>query len=281
MSTAVSSGLTPLRRRQAWAVTRLELKKGVLGGRSFGLYLLALMPVIVVLLRAVIPGGVRHPDNLGEATSVFAMVFQFELRLVIFFGCVVLFGNLIRREMLDRSLHYYFLTPVRREVLGFAKLTAGVLSAWLLFLPATLLAFFLAYAPYSGAGVGDFLSFLSHGPGLGHLAAYLAVTALACIGYGALFFTLGLFFKSPAIPGLVLFGWEWLHFLLPPLLKKATVVHYLLALCPVPVPEGPLALMAEPPSVWVAVPTLLLLAVVLLALSAWRIRRLEIAYEED
>jgi hypothetical protein len=279
MSSAVSSGLTPLRRRQAWAVTRLELKKGVLGGRSFGLYLLALMPVIMVLLRAVIPGVVRHPDNLGEATSEFAvMVFPFQLRLVIFFGCVMVFGNLIRREMLDRSLHYYFLTPVRRELLGFAKLAAGVFTAWLLFLPATLLAFFLSYLPYSGAGIGNFLL---HGPGLGHLGAYLAVTALACIGYGALFFTLGLFFKSPAIPGMILFGWEWLHFLLPALLKKATVVHYLLALCPVPVPEGPLALMAEPPSAWVAVPTLLLFAVVLLALAAWRIKRMEIAYEED
>ena len=45
--------------------------------------------------------------------------------VVIFFGCLGIFMNLFRGEVLDRSLHYYFLAPVRREVLVIGKYLAG------------------------------------------------------------------------------------------------------------------------------------------------------------
>jgi hypothetical protein len=49
----------------------------------------------------------------------------------------------------------------------------------------------------------------------------------------------------------------------------------------VPVSEGPFALLAAPPAPWLAVVGLLLFAGVLLALSARRVRRMEILYGED
>ena len=79
------------------------------------------------------------------------------------------------------------------------------------------------------------------------------MTFLACIGYGAVFLVFGFFFRSPAIPALAVFGWELIHFLLPPLLKKISVIHYLQSLCPVPVSEGPLAMLSDAPSPWVAI----------------------------
>jgi hypothetical protein len=48
------------------------------------------------------------------------------------------------------------------------------------------------------------------------------------------------------IPAAAILGWEWINFLLPPALKKISVIHYLQSLCPVPVPHGPFALPAEP-----------------------------------
>jgi hypothetical protein len=38
---------------------------------------------------------------------------------------------------------------------------------------------------------------------------------------------------------------------------------------------------AEPTSPWLAIPGLLLVAAVLLALAAWKVRRMEIAYEGE
>ena len=46
------------------------------------------------------------------------------------------------------------------------------------------------------------------------LFAYVAITMLACVGYGAFFLVVGLFFRNPIIPALLLYGWEWLSFLL-------------------------------------------------------------------
>jgi ABC-type transport system involved in multi-copper enzyme maturation permease subunit len=276
---AASPALWALRRRQLGAVMRLELRKGFLGRRALGLYLLALAPLAVFVLRALVPRAVADPSALGEATQLMAVLYQsFILRVVVFLGCVAIFGSLIRREVLDRSLHFYFLSPMRRELLVVAKYLTGLLVSLVLFGVSTLASFFLAYLPYDSRLRA---AFLLHGPGLAHLGSYLLVTALACAGYGAAFLAFGFFFRSPALPALALFGWEAIHFLLPPVLKQLSVVHYLQALCPVSLSEGPFALLSDAPSAWVSICGLLALTALLVTLSAYRIRRMEIAYLDD
>jgi ABC-type transport system involved in multi-copper enzyme maturation permease subunit len=266
-----------LYRRQVAAILGLELKKGFFGRRSAALYGLAALPVAILAVRALLPGVIDDPADLGEAAKGFAILFQtLLLRGVFFFGCIAIFGNLIRREMLERTLHYYFLSPVRREVLLTAKFLTGLLVAATLFGGSTAASFLLAYAPYRGVD-----AFFLHGPGLGHLLAYLGVAFLACLGYGAVFLAFGFFAKSPAIPAVAVFGWEGINFLLPPFLKKISIIYYLQGLSPVPLSEGPFAILADAPSPWLAVPGLLLLTALLLALSSWKVRRLEISYEED
>jgi ABC-type transport system involved in multi-copper enzyme maturation permease subunit len=274
-----ASGLPwALWRRQVAAIVRLELRKRYLTRSSIGLLLLALAPLVILGFRAM-SGNLRlvDPANLAQATDFYAGLYQgLILRIVVFLGCVSIFGTLIRREVLERSLHYYFLSPVRREVLVAAKFLTGLLVSVVLFDLATIAAFLMAYAPHNDAE-----RFLLHGPGLGHLGAYLLSTTLGCVGYGAVFLVMGFFFRSPAIPALMVFGWEGIYFLLPPLLKGLSVVHYLQALCPVPISEGPLAILSDAPPPWVAIPGLLLFATALLALSAWKVRKMEVKYEED
>jgi ABC-type transport system involved in multi-copper enzyme maturation permease subunit len=183
---------------------------------------------------------------------------------------------MIRREVLDRTLHYYLLTPIRRELLVVAKYATGLLVTIPLFLLTTVTAFTLAYLPHQGVQ-----EFLFRGPGLQHLGAYVLVTVLACIGYGGVFLLFGSIFRSPAIPALAVLGWEGINFLLPPLLKKISVIHYLQSLCPVPMSEGPFAILADAPSPWVSIPGLLLLTAAFVAVAAWRIRGVEVMYEEE
>ena len=123
--------------------------------------------------------------------------------------------------------------------------------------------------------------FFLDGAGLSELFAYVAITMLACVGYGAFFLVVGLFFRNPIIPALLLYGWEWLNFLLPPLLKKISVIHYLNSLLPVPLSEGPFAVIAEPTPAWISVPGLLIVTALVLIGAATRIRRMEIKYGSD
>jgi ABC-type transport system involved in multi-copper enzyme maturation permease subunit len=281
------AGVDPRDRRrmrvtQAAAVFRLELRRILRAPGTVGLLALAGLPAVpfAILWIAKVIG--HKPRVLTDATRDVASVFQaFIVPMVIFFGCVVVFTSLVRRDQRERTLHHYLLAPVRREILLAGKYAAGVVASFAVFGGGVLAAFTLAYVPFLADDSFGLRRFFLDGPGFGHLASYLAVTLLACLGYGAVFLALGLVVRNPIIPALSVFGWETIHGLLPPLLKKLSVFHYLHALCPVPVAAGPFALLAEDPSAWVAVPSLLLLAAVLVALSLVRFRRVEIQYGEE
>jgi ABC-type transport system involved in multi-copper enzyme maturation permease subunit len=200
------------------------------------------------------------------------------LRLVIFFGCVGIFVNLFRGDVLEKTLHYYFLAPIRREVLAVGKFISGVMTAFVLFGFTTAASFILLYAP---AGSDQLQQFVFAGPGFWHLLAYLGVTFLACVGYGAVFLLAGLLFRNPILPVAVILGWESINFLLPPTLKKISVIYYLESLCPVPLPPGPITLLADPAPFWLAVPGLFAVTAVVLTISALRLRKMEISYSTD
>jgi hypothetical protein len=107
------------------------------------------------------------------------------------------------------------------------------------------------------------------------------MTVLACIGYGAVFMVIGLFFRNLIVTlllALFFYGLEWLNFLLPPLLKKISIIHYLHSLAPVPIDEGPLAIIGDPTPWWVAVPGMLIITALVLIAAGTRIRKMEIHY---
>ncbi len=265
--------------RQVGGLVRLELRRLLMTRRAVILGLAASVPVVIVLLVGSIPiGGQTVLERFGNRVvyeTIFETVF---LGAILFFGCLYVFFNLFRGEILERSLHYLLLVPLRRELVVTAKYVAAVAAVALLFMLSTILSYVLIYLP---VGVSGAIEDLTAGPGGAHLVAYLGVTLLACIGYGSLFMLIGMLFRNPIIPAGVLYVWEMLHFLLPPALKKLSVIHYLKGLLPVPLPDGPFAVVVEPPPVAVSVLGLLAFTVVVLAATALIIRRMEIRYTED
>jgi len=268
--------------RQIGSVLRLEMRKTFFSKRGWWIYCLALGPVAIALLHWLFElrrHGGRH--SLGEDSIVFAGLFLFfYLRATIFFGCMGIFANLFRGEMLEKTLHYYYLTPMRRELLVAGKYLAGLTVALVLFVGSTA-ATFLMLGRHFGAAWTDYLL---HGPGLGQLGAYMLVAALGCVGYGAVFLMCGLLFRNPMIPAAVVFVWENLNPFLPALLKKISVIFYLKSLCPVEVPvPAPLSVMvidADPTPAWIAVPGLLAVSLIVLIYAAISARQSEISYGE-
>jgi ABC-type transport system involved in multi-copper enzyme maturation permease subunit len=266
---------------QLLAIVRIELKKSLWMRRSIWIYLVAFAPVVVIGGHALQSRMGRY-CSLTEDTQVLAVIFQlFYLRLGIFFGCMGLFTWLFRGEIVEKSLHYYFLAPLRRELLVIGKFLAGLAAAVLTFGLSALLSFTFMYAHFGPVG----RAYVFDGPGLGHLAAYLGVTLLACVGYGSLFLALSLVIKNPILPGIAVLLWETFHAVLPSLLQKLSVMFYLKQLCPVSIPsDGVMALftvVAEPVPAWIAVPGLLCLCSAILVYACWRMRRTEISYLAD
>lgn len=268
--------------RQALGVARLELRKALVGRRAWGLYLLALAPVAIMAMKAIFfllfadEAGLEL--SLANEETIFAEMYQsLMLRLSIFFGAVLLFMNLFRGDLLDRTLHYYFLLPARREMLVAGKYLAALLASALVFGAATLVARGLMYLPYGWNATLDHLG----GTGLATTLSYLFVTVLACVGYGAVFLVVGMVWRNPIVPAIVIFGWESLNIFLPPPLRYMSVIYYLTSLCPVPVSAGPIALTATPAPWPVATAGILGLSLALLAVAGWRARTMEVDYGEE
>jgi ABC-type transport system involved in multi-copper enzyme maturation permease subunit len=266
---------------QLGAILRIELKKAAWMRRSIWIYLVAFAPVLILGLHAMNSPGGRY-CSLAEDTDVLSKVFQvYYLRFGIFFGCLGLFTWLFRGEIVEKSLHYYFLAPMRREVLVIGKFLAGLIATSVIFGAALLLAFTVTYGHFGPVGT----SFVFSGPGLGHLMAYLGVTLLACLGYGAVFLALSLIVKNPIIPGAAVLLWEFLHPVMPSLLQKFSITFYLKQLCPVTVPpDGIMAfftVVAEPVPGWLAVSGLLCLCAAIMVFACLRIQRMEISYLAD
>ena len=262
--------------RQTLAILQLEISKNFLGRRALLIYLIALIPVALVSMLALVPPDADEMNSVGQLGQIYAAIYGgLILRTLVFFGCAWVFMNLFRGEVVDRSLHYYFLSPVKREVLVVGKYLSGFAATSVLFGFATAASMLILFFGILPAQASDY--FLS-GAGAGHLLAYVGVTLLACIGYGAVFLIVGLFFRNPIVPALALYGWEWLNFLLPPGLKKISVIHYLHSLVPVPMSEGPFAVLAEPTPAYLALPSLFIFTAVVIFLAGMYIRRMEISY---
>jgi hypothetical protein len=229
----------------------------------------------------------RSRLTFEQNNYIFAGVFQFFfIRLAIFFGCLGIFMNLFRGEMLDKSLHYYLLSPIRRELLLAGKFLAGVLASTVIFSSSTALQLLAMFSAFDSNTISRYLN---QDHGLSQVAAYLGVTVLACIGYGSVFLGAGLLFRNPIFPAAAVLIWEAANPLLPALLKKFSVIYYLKSLCPVQIPVEPgapalfkmLVSNADPISAYLAVFGLLALAVLILWASSLKVRRLEINYTTE
>lgn len=265
---------------QARRVTRIEVRRNLFSRKAAWIYFLAFVPTFIILLHALTES---HPAfALSDDTDVLAGIVQFYyIRLGVFFGCLGIFSRLIRGEMIERSLHFYLLSPVRREVLLLAKFAAGSISALLLFGSAMIANFALLYSCYGSAGH----DYVFNGPGMGQLEAYLGIIVLACLGYGAVFLLLSMMFRNPTPAALIVLGWEAINPVLPSLLQKISVASYLRHLMPVNISaRGIFALLSvetEPVPGWAAAVGLLVLIAAVLTYSCYRIRSIEIRYTTD
>jgi ABC-type transport system involved in multi-copper enzyme maturation permease subunit len=230
---------------------------------------------------------IREGYNLGDSSILFAGVFQFFfIRLAVFFGCLGIFMNLFRGEILDRSLHFYFLAPIRREILMAGKFLAGLVATCAIFASSELLQTiaFLWSLPPSLRGV-----YLFHYHGLEHAGVYLGVTVLACVGYGAFFLVAGMLFRNPILPTAVILIWEAINPFLPAVLKQISVIYYLKSLCPVEIPAPPgmpplfalLVSNSDPISAPLAVGGVILVTLLALYVSSRQVCRMEINYASE
>ena len=270
---------------QIAAILRLEMRKTFLARRGLWVYLLAAFPLLPFSGHSIEMITRHRPCDFGQDTNIFASIFQLlDLRVVIFFGCLGIFMNLFRGEILDRSLHYYFLAPVRREVLVVGKYLAGLIAACLIFTTSTMLQWAAMYAHFPSSVI---ITYLRDGHGAAHLAAYATTALLGCIGYGSVFLLTGTLFRNPIFPAAGILIWESINSFLPAVLQKFSVIYYLKSIVPIdsPLSTGtPFSLLTvnvDPVAPAFAIVGMLVFTALVLVIAALQVRRMEINYGSD
>ncbi|MFB3853774.1 MAG: discoidin domain-containing protein [Vicinamibacterales bacterium] len=237
-----------------------------------------------------VDGKLQHRDigrllDFEEDRVVFAGIFQFfYLRLAVFFGCLGMFMYLFRGEMTNRTLHYWFLAPARREVLLAGKYIAGLIASSMIFGGGALFTFAAMAWPQDPV---ELQAYWNAG-GIGHVFWYAMAAVLGCVGYGSVFLAVGLYMRNPIIPAAVLLAWEGAAAVLPHALQKVSILYYLQSVCPGPIPFPPdddvptlirmLASPAAPASRPGAVLGLLVLTAFVLFIASRAVRRMQISY---
>src|SRR5262245_48039782 len=152
-TTLESTGLG-IWRRQIRAMLRLELRKTFLRWRAVPIVAVAFLPPLILLMRSIaVQVFAREITPAAEMATQYGAIFQiFFVRMVIFFVCLTVFTYLVRGEIAERSLHFYLMAPLRRDVFLVGKFIAGVIAAGSIVL--TSLAFQLPLAFASGGTEG-------------------------------------------------------------------------------------------------------------------------------
>lgn len=262
-------------RSQTLTIMRMELSRYILARRWIGIYLAAYAPVALLLFVAV--RSRPNAQSISDLSEIYAFLYQtFILRLSIFFSCALVFSQLFRGEILEKTLHFYLLSPVRREVIAAGKYLAGVVAMTAVFATSTILTNILIYLPNSSS-----TAFFLEGDGLANLVRYVLVTTLACMAYGGIFTLAGLRFRNPIPAAIVVGVWEAFYFVLPESLQKITVMHYLQSILPLEIDRGPFSVVVDPTGPLFGIPALLILTAVLVWASGRLLSRTEVTYSAD
>jgi ABC-type transport system involved in multi-copper enzyme maturation permease subunit len=279
-------------RRQVAGILRMEVRRYLCRREAITVYILACLPILFVIgtdIALLISSHWQFQESFdlfgktvtaARQEGLFARTFKFVmLRFVLFFISLHIFGNLFKGEEAEKTLHLYFLCPVRRGVIVLGKYLSGIIVGSLAGSVSAVLTFALLYLPH---GFRAFARALVWEPGLHHLAPYLLTVVLATMAYGALFLLLGSILKNPVIAGAIFYCWELASIAMPRSIKLFMLNYYLDSLLPLRVlSDKPFAVLTDPAPAWRAVLTLLAVCVVFFAAAVGFVRRKEINYTTE
>jgi hypothetical protein len=270
---------------QLRSLTAQELRQRMTGLWALPALILAFGPALLLLAVVLITKLVADSQDtdlvsLEQWRQAYAEIYHsLMLRVCVFFGCAAVFLNTFRSAMAGRYLHYSFLSPVSRQTVVAAKYLSGLIYAGAAFVAGTLAMWVVIHLGPDDTARST--AMLLDARGLRLAASYVAITLLACAGYGAVFLALGLRFRNPIFPTVVLMVWESINLFLPAGLQKLSIIHHLQSFAPIPVKTPLISVVAAPTPLPQAVVGLVAVSALLLWLARRWAREMELDYGSD
>jgi len=234
-------------------------------------YLLSTRRGLATLALSWIPLLLVASMALARVASFDILLFQalmvpLFLQIVLVFVTLVDATALIREEIDDNTLPFLLTRPVSKPVVALSKYAGFLVGALVLLLPPVLVSYGVTEA-YAGTALGTDADVL---------AGFLAVTALAVLAYGALFFFLSVVLRKPLFVGLLIgFVWESISGTLPGSVPKLSLIFYLRSLLKGLIGVSPLSDFKTDVSAPLAAAILVAFALVMVVLAAFMFQNME------
>lgn len=199
------------------ALVELELRQMTGGRKSLALGLaLAGTTTLAAVVR-----GFAEPPAPEFWGVVFTLMLTFLFLQTLTLLIPLLYAtSLLRNELEEGTLVYLVTRPIAKPVLLIAKYAAATLFSSALLIVG-FVAFYAAFLVFGPSELGDFAY-------ADRLLRFMVAGVLGVVGYGAIFTLVGLISRRALIWGIA-YGFlsEFVLTMIPAVVKKLTVMHYL------------------------------------------------------
>lgn len=189
--------------------------------KTIFMIMLAVLPVFLTLyFRLAQPNHIVVPSFVLFHVMTFFLLFV-SMLVALFYGT-----SIIGDEIDNKTITYIFTRPIPKYIIAIGKFCAYLAGVFLILIPPILISFLIILSDSRMAGDYSYT--------VDTFANQLGVILLALLVYGAIFMFFGSRLKHPVIAGMLLaFGWEKITLIVPGIIRKFSVVHYLISAFPV------------------------------------------------
>lgn len=192
--------------------------------------IVAFLPVLLAVCYRILGRDVAPEQPFSRVLTMnpeqaLSLMIPFFLQFLSVLVALFYATALVADEIDNRTITYLFTRPIGKYSIILGKFAAYILEVFIILIPPMVFTF-LIIASHSGIS-------RSFADSLGIFSKQLGVTILALIVYGTIFTFFGARLKRPVLFGLLFaFGWEKMAMAVPGVVRKFSVIHYLMSAFP-------------------------------------------------
>jgi ABC-2 type transport system permease protein len=202
-------------------VYNITFNQAIRGKKTILMLILTFLPAIFTAYYSIAkPENIIPPNFLLYQITLFYLLFA-SILVSLFYGTAI-----VGDEIDNKTIIYLFTRPIPKYTIIIGKFIAYIVGVILIMVPPIIISLLIIATDSSLSG--------NYHNTLDMFSKQLGVIILSLLVYGSIFTFFGARVKHPMIVGLLFaFGWEKIMLIVPGIIRKFSIVHYLVSLFPV------------------------------------------------
>lgn len=201
-------------------IFRITYDRTVKSKKTIFMLILAFLPVILTGYYKISVNMIfLNADQVLNRMASFFLLFLSPF-IALFYGT-----SLMADEVENKTITYLFTRPIQKYIIVMGKLLTYFLITMIFLIPPTVIIYVML--------INDNRMPLNISDVFYLLIKQIGTTVLSVVVYGSIFNFFGTRLKHPIISGLLFaFGWEKIVLIVPGIVRKFSIVHYIISIFP-------------------------------------------------